>query len=96
MTDLEEILLFGLSGSSLLIPGMTLFQPLPYTNLTLKTTKYYPTCFPTDMSNPFHPAAHLPGDPPELAAVGGCDEDLPARDPAGRRTQVPFPQPPGW
>lgn len=81
MTDSEEILLFGLSGPSLFIPGMTLSQPLPYKTI-LKTMKY-PTSFPADMSNPFHPAAHLPGDPPELATVGGCDEDLPACDPAG-------------
>lgn len=39
MTDLEEILLFGLSGSSLFIPGTTLSEPLPY-NVILKTTEY--------------------------------------------------------
>jgi len=96
MTGPEEILLSGLSGSSLLVPGITLSQPVPYNNLTLKPKKKKgPTAFPIDVSNPFHLAAHLPGNPAELAAVGGCDENLPARYPAGRRTQVPFPQPPG-
>ena len=39
MTGPEEILLSGLSGSSLLVPGITLSQPVPYNNLTLKPKK---------------------------------------------------------
>lgn len=42
MIDLEEILFFGLSGSSLLVPGMTLSQPVPYNDLTFKTKKTIP------------------------------------------------------
>lgn len=42
MTDFEEILLFGLSGSFLLVPGMTLSQPMPYNNLTLRTNNIPP------------------------------------------------------
>lgn len=42
MTDLEEILFFGLSGSSLLVPGTTLSQPVPYNTLTFKTNKKIP------------------------------------------------------
>lgn len=42
MTDLEEILVFGLSRSSLLVSVLTLSQPVPYNNLTFKTNKKIP------------------------------------------------------
>lgn len=59
MTHLEEILFFGLSGSSLLVRGMTLSQPVPYNNLTFKKTKKNPIPPPSLLTCPILSTSQL-------------------------------------